>query len=81
MADFTLRHEHALALDLVGAEAHQRPAVRTIDGRCPGDPDPQVGIVVVERGLLKRNQSAARGLRAADCQIPFGSREIVVRGV
>ena len=55
--------------------------MRTVDGRRAGDPDPQIGIVVIECGLLKRNQSAARGLRAADCQIPFGIREIVVRGV
>ena len=60
---------------------HQRQAMRAVDRRSAGDLHAQIGIIVAIHGLLKRNDPTTCRMSAPDCQIPFGSREIVGIGV
>jgi hypothetical protein len=73
----SLRQHDLLAPNLVRADADQCLAVRTIDGRLPGDRDTEIFTGAGKYRLLERNETAACPVRAADRQIPFGRRFIV----
>ena len=80
LLEYVPGHDDTLVLDLVGAEAYQRIAMRTIDGRRTGDFDSQVRIVTRKCRLLKCDEPSTIRVSAPDGQIPIGGRDIWVCG-
>jgi hypothetical protein len=55
-----MRQHNLTPLDLFVAKTSRDLAIRTNDGRITGDRNPQVGIVTLTDGFLKRNKPCAQ---------------------
>jgi hypothetical protein len=68
----SLGEHHAPALDLLSAEAHQPPAMWTVDRKFACDGEQEIRIAATESRLLECDQSGALWIAAPDRQIPVG---------